>query len=108
GFLLAIMFLIFIGGIGFPVIMDFRSWFLQKIKKKDLHQLPFRFSLFTKISVLSFVILFIGGTIVIFLLEKNYMFQNSSFSETLITSMFYSATTRNAGLQIHDISDFQT
>lgn len=108
GFLLAIMFLIFIGGIGFPVIMDFRSWFLQKIKKKNLHQLPFRFSLFTKISVSSFVILFIGGTIVIFLLEKNYMFQNSSFSETLITSMFYSATTRNAGLQIHDISDFQT
>ncbi|MEG0294113.1 TrkH family potassium uptake protein [Enterococcus sp.] len=107
-FLFAIMFLIFIGGIGFPVIMDFRSWFLQKCKKKTLHQLPFRFSLFTKISVLSFVILFICGTLAIFALEKNHMFQGSSFSETLVTSMFYSVTTRNAGLQIHDISEFQT
>lgn len=45
-FLFGIMFLIFIGGIGFPVIMDFRSWLIDKLTKKKLHQIPYRFSLF--------------------------------------------------------------
>lgn len=107
-FLLCIMFFIFIGGIGFPVIMDIRAWLKNKLKKKKPHQLPYRFSLFTKISLLSFVILFIGGTLLIFSLEKSHLFQGAPFSEQWMTSMFYSITTRNAGLQIHDISDFQT
>ena len=50
-FLICIMFLIFIGGIGFPVIMDFREWALFKLKK-NRRQLPFRFSLFTKLSLI--------------------------------------------------------
>ncbi|MBM7709429.1 TrkH family potassium uptake protein [Enterococcus lemanii] len=107
-FLFWIMFFIFIGGIGFPVIMDVRSWLKSYFKKKKVHQLPYRFSLFTKISLLTFTVLFIGGTLLIFALEKNHLFNGISFSEQWVTSMFYSITTRNAGLQIHDISEFQT
>lgn len=107
-FLFWIMFFIFIGGIGFPVIMDVRSWLKRYFKKKKVHQLPYRFSLFTKISLLTFTVLFIGGTLLIFALEKNHLFNGISFSEQWVTSMFYSITTRNAGLQIHDISEFQT
>lgn len=106
-FLTCIMILIFIGGIGFPVIMDFREWVLFKIKKQR-RRLPFRFSLFTKIAVLAFVILFVGGTLAIFFLEKNYLFKDYSFSGMWMNSMFYSMTTRNAGLQIHDLGNFQT
>ncbi|MGH0006414.1 TrkH family potassium uptake protein [Enterococcus gallinarum] len=106
-FLICIMFLIFIGGIGFPVIMDFREWALFKLKK-NRRQLPFRFSLFTKIAMLAFVILFIGGTIAIYFLEKDHLFKDYGFSSTWINSMFYSMTTRNAGLQIHDLGNFQT
>ncbi|OJG54200.1 cation transporter [Enterococcus haemoperoxidus] len=103
-FLIVIMFLIFVGGIGFPVLMEVREWLFFKKKKRGL---PFRFSLFSKIAVLAFVILFIGGTILIYLLEKDHLFVGMGEIQRWITSMFYSMTTRNAGLQINDLGDFQ-
>ncbi len=103
-FLILIMFLIFVGGIGFPVLMECREWLLYK---RSNAKLPFRFSLFTKLAVLAFVILFVWGTVLIYLLEKDHLFQDSSMSVKWINSMFYSITTRNAGLQIHDLGDFQ-
>lgn len=106
-FLLAIMILIFIGGIGFPVLMDVREWLSHRFSKK-LSTFRFRFSLFTKIALLSSVILFVGGTLVIFFLEKNHLFSQMSMTGQGINSMFYSITTRNAGLQIHDLNNFQT
>lgn len=103
-FLIAIMFLIFIGGIVFPVLMEVREWFLYRKRKE---RLPFRFSLFTKLAVLAFIILFISGTLLIYLLEKDHLFHSSSQGVQWINSMFYSMTTRNAGLQIHDLGNFQ-
>ncbi|MDN6639466.1 MAG: TrkH family potassium uptake protein [Tetragenococcus sp.] len=106
-FLLAIMILIFIGGIGFPVLMDIREWISNKFTKR-VNPFRFRFSLFTKIALLSSVVLFIGGTLVIFFLENNYLFDDMNAWGKLVNSMFYSITTRNAGLQIHDLNSFQT
>lgn len=106
-FLIAIMILIFIGGIGFPVLMDVREWFLYK-RKRHKSKLPFRFSLFTKIAVLAFVILFIGGALLIYMLENNHLFAGMTPGAKWINSFFYSMTTRNAGLQIHDLNQFQT
>ncbi|MCB5951856.1 TrkH family potassium uptake protein [Enterococcus sp. BWT-B8] len=103
-FLIVIMFLIFIGGIGFPVLMEIREWFFFKKKKRGL---PFRFSLFSKLALLSFVFLFIGGTAIIYLLERNHLFTDMTEVNRWITSMFYSITTRNAGLQINHLGDFQ-
>lgn len=105
-FLIVIMFLIFIGGIGFPVLMDFYEWILYR-RKKIQRRLPFRFSLFTKIAVLAFVILFVGGTLIIYLLERDHLFAGIDPLGRFINSMFYSMTTRNAGLQIHDLGEFQ-
>jgi len=103
-FLILIMFLIFVGGIGFPVLMECREWLLYK---RSNAKLPFRFSLFTKLAVLAFFFLFVSGTVLIYLLEKDHLFQDSNMSVKWINSMFYSITTRNAGLQIHDLGDFQ-
>ncbi|MEG2644023.1 MAG: potassium transporter TrkG, partial [Enterococcus sp.] len=103
-FILMIMLLIFIGGIGFPVLMDFHGWLLHKRSKAKI---PFRFSLFSKIALLAFVILFVGGTIIIWLLEKDHSFIDMSFFDQWLNSAFYSMTTRNAGLQIHDLNNFQ-
>lgn len=105
-FLIGIMLLIFIGGIGFPAILDFREWLLFKFQKKK-SRLPFRFSLFTKIALLAFGILFVGGAVAIYFLEKDYLFSHLSQTGKWMNSMFYSMTTRNAGLQIHDLNDFQ-
>jgi Trk-type K+ transport system membrane component len=103
-FLIIIMFLIFVGGIGFPVLLEIREWLFHKKKK---HQRSFRFSLFSKIALWSFVILFIAGTILIYLLEKDHFFVGMAEGKRWITSMFYSITTRNAGLQINSLGDFQ-
>lgn len=103
-FLTAIMFLIFIGGIGFPVILEIKEWLFYSRKK---NKLPFRFSLFSKLALLSFIILFIGGTVLIYLLENHHLFRNFTFSKKVMTSMFYSMTTRNAGLQLNDLNQFQ-
>lgn len=103
-FLILIMLLIFIGGIGFPVLVEVKEWF---VFKKEKHELPFRFSLFSKLALSSFFILFVGGTLFIYLIEHNYLFQDMSQSQQWISSMFYSMSTRNAGLQINSLSEFQ-
>lgn len=103
-FLIVIMFLIFIGGIGFPVLMEIREWFIYK---KNPSKLPFRFSLFSKLAMFTFVILFVGGTILIYLFERKHLFAPMDEVQRWITSMFYSITTRNAGLQINDLNHFQ-
>lgn len=104
-FLISIIMLIIIGGIGFPVIMEIKEWLFFKKKK---HGYPFRFSLFSKLAIGSFLILFIFGSLFIYLLERKHLFADMGHTQQLINSMFYSMTTRNAGLQIHDLNAFQT
>lgn len=106
-FLLGIMLLIFIGSIGFPVLMDIHEACVHHFSKKR-KRIPFRFSLFTKLALLAFIVLFIGGAFFIYLLENQHLFANMSLGDKLLNSAFYSMTTRNAGLQIHDLTEFQT
>ncbi|GCF95127.1 Ktr system potassium uptake protein D [Enterococcus florum] len=103
-FILLIMLLIFIGGIGFPVLMDFHGWVYHR---KSPSKIPYRFSLFSKIALLAFFILFVGGALAIWLLERNHSFSHMSFLDQWLNSSFYSITTRNAGLQIHNLNQFQ-
>ena len=104
-FIINIMFLIFLGGIGFPVLMDVYGWFQNK---KAPTKLPYRFTLFSKIALLAFIILFVGGTILIWLLERHHIFKDMNGFDQWLNSAFYSMTTRNAGLQIHDLRNFQS
>lgn len=104
-FITILIILIMIGGIGFPVIMEIKEWLLYRRGKNDL---PFRFSLFSKLAISIYLILFIFGTFSIYLLERNHLFSSMPESQKWMTSMFYSTTTRNAGLQMHDLSSFQT
>ncbi|MGX7031652.1 TrkH family potassium uptake protein [Vagococcus zengguangii] len=103
-FLVCTMFLIMVGGIGFPVIMEIRERVLYKRKAR---QIPFRFSLFAKIAIFTFITLFIAGTIMIYLLERQHLFANMNEGQKWLNAMFYSVTTRNAGLQMHDLNEFQ-
>lgn len=104
-FIIFLIFLIMIGGIGFPVIMEFKEWLFHKREK---HDIPFRFSLFSKLAISIYLILLIFGTLAIYLLERNHLFADMPEVQKWMTSMFYSTTTRNAGLQMHDLSAFQT
>ncbi|MCH4169006.1 MAG: TrkH family potassium uptake protein [Streptococcaceae bacterium] len=104
GFLLWIMILMFIGSIGFPVLLETTDFVSYQFQKK---RLPYRFSLFTKLAVSSFLVLFIVGGIVIYNFENNHLYQFMGTPEKVLNAFFYSMSTRNAGLQINHLSDFQ-
>lgn len=105
-FLLTIMFLIMLGGIGFPVLVEFQQWL--SFKYHHPQQYHFRFSLFSKLALFFAVIFFISGTILIFLTEFKGQLADESWPGKLMTAMFYSASTRNAGLQLESLKTFQT
>ncbi|RLL45166.1 TrkH family potassium uptake protein [Oceanobacillus piezotolerans] len=92
--------LIIFGAIGFPVLIEVKQHiFASSEKRKTL-----RFSLFTKITTLTFLILVVIGAIGIYLLDFNYFFANKTWHESFFYSLFQSVTTRSGGLSTLDVS----
>jgi potassium uptake TrkH family protein len=98
---LIIMFLIIVGAIGFPVIMEVIEFFKNIKYKKKYH-----FTLFTKLSTMTFIILTAVGAFFIYILDFNHFFQNKEWHEALFYSMFHSITSKSAGLTTMDLNDF--
>ncbi|MDK9864996.1 MULTISPECIES: TrkH family potassium uptake protein [Staphylococcus] len=94
-----VMFLIILGSIGFPVLIEVKAYIKNRIPN-------FRFSLFAKITTMTYLVLFVFGAIIILLFEHNHAFQNMTWHKSLFYALFQSATTRSAGLQTIDVSDF--
>lgn len=93
------MILIILGAIGFPVLIEVKSYFSAKVPN-------FRFSLFTKITTTTFGILLIWGTLMIFILESVHSFKGMAWHEKLFASLFHSVSSRSAGLTTYDITEF--
>ncbi|WP_436966267.1 TrkH family potassium uptake protein [Staphylococcus shinii] len=94
-----VMCLILLGSIGFPVLLEIKAYIKNRTP-------DFRFSLFAKITTFTYLILFILGFIIILLFEYNHAFQNMSWHKSLFHALFQSITTRSAGLQTIDVSQF--
>ncbi|MGY0692178.1 TrkH family potassium uptake protein [Virgibacillus sp. FSP13] len=94
------MLLIIFGAIGYPVLVEVKEYLFSKSD----HQVQFRFSLFTKVTTLTFFALIIVGTTFIFLLDANHFFSGKSWHEVLFYSLFQSVTTRSGGLATLDVS----
>ncbi len=94
------MVLIILGAIGFPVLVEVKMYF-SKHKKKN-----FRFSLFTKITTITFGILLVFGAVTIFILESMNSFKGMTLSEKIFTSFFHSVSARSAGLTTFDVTQF--
>lgn len=90
-----VMLQIFLGSIGYPVLIEVKSYFSKRHKN-------FRFSLYTKVATSMYGILFAGGTLLIFLSEWQEHFREGVF-HALMNSMFLSVTTRSGGLTTVDI-----
>ena len=113
--------LIIIGGIGFPVIYDIWKWLKFKFNKdRDF----FHWSLFTKITVSAYFLIFFIGLIIVFVLEfassdPNSLFNlaktnaetsiGKSFSmwEVINSIIFSTFSTRNAGFSTIPIHLYQ-
>lgn len=94
------MILIVLGAIGFPVLAEVRMYF-SKHKSKT-----FRFSLFTKITTVTFGILLVFGAVAIFILESMNSFKGMTLTEKIFTSFFHSVSARSGGLTTFDITQF--
>ncbi|WP_141431386.1 TrkH family potassium uptake protein [Bacillus sp. 03113] len=93
--------LLTLGAIGFPVLIETKEFLFGN--KRRLAR--FHFSLFTKITSLTFFILLAVGAICFYLLEFNHFLVNKEWDESLFYSLFQSAATRNGGLTTMNISE---
>ncbi len=94
-----LMILIILGAIGFPVLIEVKSFFSKKVPN-------FRFSLFTKITTVTFGLLLIWGALLIFILESFNSFKGLAWHEKIFASLFHSVSSRSAGLTTYDITQF--
>lgn len=94
-----IMILIVLGAIGFPVLIEVKSYFSKKVPN-------FRFSLFTKITTVTFGLLLVWGALLIFILESFHSFKGLAWHEKIFASLFHSVSSRSAGLTTYDITQF--
>jgi potassium uptake TrkH family protein len=93
--------LITLGAIGFPVLVELKSFLFRRKKS-----VPFHFSLFLKITTLMFLILLVFGTVAIWVMEFNHFFSDKSWLDSFFYAFFQSATTRSGGLATMDVNDF--
>ncbi|MFS0674009.1 TrkH family potassium uptake protein [Ornithinibacillus sp. 179-J 7C1 HS] len=93
--------LLTLGAIGFPVLIEVKN-FIKNSKSNH----SFRFSLYTKLTTITFFALMAFGTIVILLFEANHYFADKSWHESFFYALFQSSTTRNGGLATMDVSLF--
>ncbi|MGG0719928.1 TrkH family potassium uptake protein [Robertmurraya massiliosenegalensis] len=93
--------LLTLGAIGFPVLIELRDYFRNKKAKIGTH-----FSLYTKLTTVTFFSLMLFGTIAILLFEATHFFANKSWHESFFYAFFQSSTTRNGGLATMDVSEF--
>ncbi|BAC13344.1 TrkH family potassium uptake protein [Oceanobacillus iheyensis] len=92
--------LIIFGAIGFPVLIELKEYLFRKRTERNL----FHFSLFTKVTTVTFFVLIVIGALGIYLLDMNAFFKGLTWHESLFYALFQSVTTRSGGLSTMDVS----
>ncbi|ARI77686.1 TrkH family potassium uptake protein [Halobacillus mangrovi] len=95
------MILIIAGAIGFPVLIEVKQYLFNNNQLQTI-----QFSLFAKLTTITFFALVVLGTIVIVLLEFNNFFADKDWHEIFFYALFQSITTRSGGLSTMDINQF--
>lgn len=96
----AVIFLIIFGAIGFPVLIEIKEFLLLRKEKKRF----FRFSLFFKVTTITFFLFIVLGALGIFILDSKMFFDDKAWHEVFFYSLFQSVTTRSGGLATLDVS----
>ena len=100
--------LLVIGGIGYPVIYDIQQYIKHKIRRRT----DFRFSLFTKISCISYLCIFVVGLTLTFIFETTSdkgIWKNpnlGSDGDKIMALIFQTFSTRNAGFGTTNLQNF--
>ncbi|MET3681956.1 Trk-type K+ transport system membrane component [Alkalibacillus flavidus] len=94
--------LIIAGAIGFPVLIEVKEYLQISQEQRNLK----RFSLFTKLTSLTYFVLLVFSIVVILILEFNHFFADKSWHEAFFYSLFQSTTARSGGLSTVDMNEF--
>ncbi|BCB03120.1 ktr system potassium uptake protein D [Bacillus sp. KH172YL63] len=94
--------LLTLGAIGFPVLIETKDYLMSS------HRNRHHFSLYSKITTVTFFSLLVIGTLIIFLFEYNRYFNGMQWHESFFYSFFQSATTRNGGLATMNVAEFSS
>lgn len=94
---IVLIFLIVSGGIGFFVMWEIKQWI-------DLRNSRYRLSLHSKVVLITTLIMILGGTLAIWILEAGNPALGSSIYSRLWPSLFQSVTPRTAGFNTVDFS----
>lgn len=109
--------LIILGGIGFPILVNFkdiilyylkRFWKFLKTRKWDRHKMPHLYNLNTKIVLIVTFLLLVGGTVAILLFEWNGAFATMPITDKITHAFFNSTCPRTAGFSSVDLTTFCT
>ncbi|MEG0283614.1 MAG: potassium transporter TrkG [Erysipelotrichales bacterium] len=95
------MILIIIGGIGFPFIYEIVGFFKSRINKTT-----FRFSLFAKVNIATYMLLLVFGFLLIYILEYNKDLIGQLSIENIFKVLFQVVSSRSGGFYTHQVSEF--
>ncbi len=90
-----VMIQIVLGAIGYPVLIEIKEYFSKKNKR-------FKFSLFTKVTVTMYSILFVLGAFMYTLLEWNGNSAGESAFSKIMNGVFMSISARSGGIVVED------
>jgi trk system potassium uptake protein TrkH len=93
--------LIIIGGLGFMVVSDLVSSFVNKVKGRRIQA---RLSLHSKAVLVTSGVLLVVGTAFFFILESRRSIASMPFGERLLSAFFTSVTARTAGFHTTPMS----
>lgn len=93
--------LLTLGAIGFPVLIEVKEFIVNRKKKSKGH-----FSLYTKLTTVTFFSLMFFGAFAILLFEYNHFFKSYNWHESFFYALFQSSSARNGGLATMNVSDF--
>lgn len=94
---IVISFLVILGGIGFPILVNFKDIMFRKRTYRLLN-------LNTRIVLITTICLLVGGTGLIALLEWNGAFSGMSVSDKIVQSFFNATCPRTAGFTSVDLT----
>jgi trk system potassium uptake protein len=93
--------LILAGGIGFPVLYDLQSWFMNQKNKRT------RLSVQTKTVLVTSMVLIVSGALIFALLEQQAIGHAPSLQHRVLAPLFQSITCRTAGFNTVDIASLK-
>lgn len=111
---IVVILLIFLGGIGFPILVNilrYFSYFITKTIASIFHnrkeQKSWVFSLSSKVNLMTSLIILFISTIIIYFEEFYYTLNNHTGIGKFVSATFISMTTRTAGFNTIDFSQLQ-